>query len=234
MINVKRLILPLTVVALVGVFLPSGGRRAYASCPSITPLADEVAEANVIVMGTVSEMIIRPPLDPSAPDEVLHTSHFLLAVDEYRKGAGPDTLEIFEPGLAFSFTETGEVLTQVSSAVFFTEESVGKRYLLFLRGTVDSLRSPGCSNSRALGFLPSDQELLDQIRDLLSLTPTSTPAATPTPAALPAQLPPTGGDPVTNSGAPWSPLAITFAGSLASAVLAATAYLLRHRIARHD
>ncbi len=207
MTNMKRLLLPLAAVAIAGLLLPAGVRPAYACSCALTSIETRVQDADIILTGTVTELVITPPLNPDAPDGEEHRTDVVLQVNEYLKGSGPSTVTIFEPGLAFQFDTDGNLITAFSSCATFGQGSEGKRYILFLTGSVDSLTSPGlCSGSGIV-----DEEHLQEVQAVL---------------AAPVDLPDTGGPPpAVDSSAdfPW------LATALGAGVLAAASGLLLHR-----
>ena len=206
----KRFLLPLAAITIAGLLLPSGVRPAYACSCALMPAEVRVDNADIIIIANVTELVVTPPLDPGAPDDLEHRSDFVLQVEEYLKGSGPSTVTIFEPGLSFVFSDDGEVVTGFSSCATFAQGSEGKRYILYLAGEADSLISPGlCSGSGLV-----DEEHLQRVRAVL---------------AEPPDLPPTGSAPSeadSGNSFPW------LATALGTAALAASALLLRRRLAR--
>ena len=210
----KRFLLPLAAVATIGLLLPTSVRPAYACSCALTSIETRVQDADIILTGTVSEVIFTPPLNPDTPDDEEHKTDVVLQVDEYLKGSGPSTVTIFEPGLTFHFNDEGELLTGFSSCATFGQGSEGKRYILFLAGEVDSLISPGlCSGSGIV-----DEEHLQDVKAITG----------------PGTLPPAGSAPPDEqAGAGVPRLPIVIASSVGAAALAAaSALLLRRRLTR--
>jgi hypothetical protein len=206
----KRFLLPLAAVTIAGLLLPAGVRPAYAFACAPVPLAKQVEAATFVLTGTVTEYAIKPPLDPEKPDDAVHRSFVTVRVDEYLKGTGPNSLTVPEPNVSYSFRDDGELGGVVGEGAIFDETSEGKRYVLFLGGTVDAIVNRGdCSGSGTY-----EEEYVEQVRAVL---------------AEPADLPGTGGPPPAESqsnAVPW--LAI----SLAAALAAASTLLLRRRLTR--
>ena len=206
----KRFLLPLAAITIAGILLPSGIRPAYACSCALTSIETRVKDADIILTGTVAELVITPPLNPDVPDGEEHRTDVVLQVDQYLKGSGPNQVNIFEPGLTFQFDTDGNLVTGIVSCATFGQGSEGKRYILFLTGSVDSLTSPGlCSGSGIV-----DEEHLQEVQAVL---------------AAPVDLPDTGGPAPASpsSAAPW--LAIALASSLGAAALAAASTLLLRR-----
>ena len=207
----KRFLLPLIAVTIAGLILPADVRPAYACSCALMPAEVRVDTADIIIIANVTELVVTPPLDPDAPDDLEHRSDFVLQVDEYLKGSGPSTVTIFEPGLSFVFSDDGEVVTGFSSCATFTQGSEGKRYILYLTGEADSLISPGlCSGSGLV-----DEEHLQRVRAVL---------------AEPPDLPPTGSAPSEADSGNMFPWLATALG--ATALAAASVSLLRRRLTR--
>ena len=225
----RRFILPPLTAIVVGVFLVIGAPPAYACPPNPDEpsLETKVADADFILIATITRAFIDPPLDASTPDDLLHSSFVELEATEHLKGTGPTTM-VFSTGADYYFTETGELDVSVIDCPEFRGGPKGMDYVLLLSQPGDSIG--------ILASAPLDtqwgQEFLQQVRDILAgslATPTPTPqpsptpepTASPTPAVLPAVLPPTGTAP---GGQGSHVLALLVS---AGAGLAASAWLLR-------
>ena len=200
-----------------------------ASCAELPPLEVAVADTSLIVIGTVTEMVLVPPFDPAAPDTIEHKVDFVFAVDEYLKGSGPSTLVMREPGLTKAFGPDGTVYEGSGSNQFFADDSVGKRYVLFLPENIDSLLAPGCTWSRQLDrsgyYGTSDEQFIRDVRGILAATPTPPPTSSPTSTAVPPiGLPRSGG---TSESGPTHVLAIATVGGVLA--LAGAAVARRYR-----
>jgi hypothetical protein len=202
---------------------------AYACSCVNDSLETRVSDANAILVGTVDAAPIIPPVDPATPDGLDHHLYIELSVDEYLKGEGPSAMTVSTH--TRYFFQDGTLYTETMNCDTLSEGSVGRRHILFMREVVESPSDPGkCGGSGALYGSPAEvDEYLQQIRDLVSATPTPTAAPAPEPtlevtpateptastALLPAGLPPTGERPQTDD----SLIPVTlFAGTLMAAV----------------
>jgi len=154
------------------------------SCNSLT-LVEQVERAEFIVLGVVTR--IEQVGDPDAP--VFPPEYDIdVAVDEYLKGSGPDSVVVQN----FSLDSDG------CSA--FERDSVGQEHLLFLSRFEDRLRTGTCEGSGRVTDHPSWSESIEEVRRIVSrqveptateqATSITTPAATETPVAT--DLPETG------------------------------------------
>jgi len=204
----KRLLLPLAAITIAGLLLPSGVRPAYAcSCAPLPPKA-HVDNADVIVIGTVSEVIDTTEQFP-APEEksdgAIPDVDAVIEVERYLKGSGPAEIEVDDPPSG-------------GTCGFFEQASLGQRYVLFLTGETSLLQTHLCSGSTPLVDTPHVQQFL---QDVQAITGTGT-------------FPPNGSTPPTEQPAadtPWLPIIIASSVG-AAAVAAASALLLRRRLTR--
>lgn len=115
----KRLLVPLTIVALIGLMW---GRvaPAYACSCAVQPVAERLAFYNHAVVGTVVRLVDDPSegYAEGYPDK-----DAVVSVERYLKGSGPAEIVADDP--------VGD-----ADCGFFSEASVGQRYVLFL-GTDD-------------------------------------------------------------------------------------------------
>ena len=207
-----RLLLPLAALAIAGVLLPTGIRPAYAcSCTALIP-QQHVDNADVIVIGTVVQLIDTSEQFPAAPEKSEGTGiasitdvDAVVAVERYLKGTGPAQVEVDDPPSG-------------GTCGFFDQASLGKRYLLFLTGETSPFQAHLCSGST---LIVDDQFNQQFLQDVKAITGPGVPPATGT------------APPVAEPGAdfPWLP--IILGSSLgASALIAASAFLLRRRLTR--
>ena len=195
---ILRSLLALFVVTLVAGPMLVIARPAYACSCGITSLEDRVASTESIVVGTVREIT-----DLSTKGMVISFTYDLtVAIDEYLKGSGSDTITI----------RNGPLQGEACSA--FGPDAVGKTYLLFLgRDEAGRFITSSCSGSGAIGDTNRDhmESTIEQIRQLVA---GGTSPATEVPPTAPAdELPPagSGGDLPEQSNA-WLFLAIAGAG----------------------
>jgi hypothetical protein len=214
----------LAVVALLLSLPESRNASAAGLCAPLPSLETAVEETGLIVTGTVTQRIFVPPFDPTVPDTFDHQLHFVFSVDEYLKGTGPTTLTIPE-GVTKTFDQDGNVITGEASLQFFRDDSVGKRYLLFLPESI--AHGPACTWSRQLdgpGYYDiGDEQLIQTIRNILAATPTpaTTMEPTPTPNSI-TGLPRSGGH-----GKGGSPGSLLTAAAVAGGFVLAAAVTTR-------
>lgn len=217
----KRLLLPLAAVAIAALLLPAGVRPAYAC--SAGPDFDAVAESDVIVAGQITgwrERADIPSPFEQAPEKSAPEAPFLvigvqLEVERIFKGDAPAVLEIVD--VASLEPHTHRWLGASGSCGAFDFDPTGMYAIMGLkRGEDGSLRS-----NRLLTFFmgsaPQGELYEDALARLSSLGPGALP---PTGSAPPA------GEP--GAGVSWLP--IITGSSLAAALAAASAALLRRRI----
>jgi len=164
-------------------------------CAPVPPLETAVAETPFILIGSVTEMKILPATQPNPPAPNIHYPHFTVAVEEYLKVSGPSALTIRERSIFYTIDANGNPVPAGGASIrFFSEGSVGKRYILFLPG-FDLPDAPACTWSRQFDgpghYDISDEQLIHDIRSILA----STPASAPTPIGLPRSGGASGSDP---------------------------------------
>lgn len=120
----------------------SGARTAYAC--SCGPVSAEryVDRADTIVVGRVKEVVVRRlgrSLSRGDPDPIV-------TVERYLKGTGPFEILVDDP---IGGGDCG----------YFSEDSVGKDYLIFLRGESSPFKSDLCTGIRLLSVPPSTEFL---------------------------------------------------------------------------
>jgi hypothetical protein len=189
-------------------FAIAGTRSATAGiCAPVPPLETAVAETPFILIGSVTEVKILPATEPNPPAPNTHYPHFTVAVEEYLKGSGPSALTIRERSIFYTIDANGNPVPAGGASIhFFSEGSVGKRYILFLP-RLDLPDGPACTWSGELNT--TNEQLIQDIRRIL--------AATPTPAPTPGGLPRSGG---ANGSEPSGPL-LAIATALGAATLGA-------------
>ncbi len=148
-------------------------------------------------------MKILPATEPNPPVANAHFPHFTVAAEEYLKGFGPASVTIRERSILYTVDANGNLVPAGAGSIgFFSEGSVGKRYLLFLP-SANPLNSPACTWSRQLGFPTAgigDNELIQRIRAILQATPTASPS--PAPSAAPTEVPTASSTPLPPVGLP--------------------------------
>ena len=186
-------------------------RPAYACSCGITSLEERVALTDFIVIGTVQEIT-----DRSTRVMVISIVYDLtVAVDEYLKGSGSDTITVRDHSLL-----------QGEACSAFDPDVVGKTYLLFLgRNETGRFGTNSCAGSGAIHDTNRDhmRSTIEQIRLLVAGGPA--PATEVTTVSPADELPPagSGGDLSTQSIA-WLFLGIAGAGL----GVAGLGVLLRH------
>ena len=204
----KRLLLPLAAITIAGLLLPSGVRPAYAcSCAPLPPQA-HVDNADVIVIGTVSEVIDTTEQFP-APEEksdgAIPDVDAVIEVERYLTGSGPAEIEVDDPPSG-------------GTCGFLEQTSLGQRYLLFLTGEASPFKTHLCSGSTLLLDEPLNQEFLEAV---LAITGPGTFPTTGSPSSA-------GGS---GSTVPW--LTIIIGSSLGAGALAAASAFLLRRLTRN-
>src|SRR5688572_29966180 len=122
---------------------------AACSCAQTT-LEQRVASAQAIVVGSAANFSTDPPLDPSTPDALDHHGYVRFTAEEYLKGGGPSEFPA-ATGEIFTFGPGGQVVTGINTCSALSEGSVGKRYVLFLSGSLENRPNPGiCDGSTLL------------------------------------------------------------------------------------
>jgi len=199
-----------SLAALVALLSPVALRPAYACSCAIDSLENQVERTQTILLGTVTDAPIIPPLDPDNPDDLEHVTYVVVRIDRYLKGSGPSELKLATSN-SYSFTDEGQLLTGMSTCSMLGPDSKAHSYVLFFPDGLAAGSEPGiCSGSRSLdeGYL---QEVLGAIDS-------------------PGVLPPTGGPPSGgDGGGAWLPIAVGSALATAAA-FAASAFILRRRM----
>lgn len=173
-------------------------------------LRDSILTAEIIATGTIGEMLVLPPESVEHP-EVLGgrtPTEIKFAVEEYLKGAGPETLLIFQPAVDIT-NEGGRITAIVDSRVCGSLISLGDPYVV-LGNRSDPLRYEMIAGS---GALSDRQFVLDTIHEVLS---------------EPAILPPLGTGPPPRDESSMTPL---IAAAIAGFAFASGVLLLGRR---HD
>ena len=203
----KRLLLPLAAITIAGLLLPAGVRPAYAcSCAALTP-EQYVDNADIIVVGTVVRLIETTeefPTPAEKPGGQIPDVDAALQVERYLKGSGPAEIEVDDPPSG-------------GTCGFLEQASLGQRHLLFLTGETSPLQTHLCSGSTPLVDTPHVQQFLQDVQTITG----------------PGTLPPTGSTPPSEqpaSDTPWLP--IILGSALAASGLAASAFLMHHRLRR--
>ncbi len=199
----KRFLLPLVAVAIVGLLLPSLNPAYACSCAALTP-EQYVDNADIIVIGTVVRLIETTeefPTPEEKPDGQIPDVDAAVQVERYLKGSGPAEIEVDDPPSG-------------GTCGFLEQASLGQRYLLFLTGETSPLQTHLCSGSMPLVDTPHVQQFLQDVQAITG----------------PGTLPPTGSAPPNEqpgAGVPWLPIII--ASSVGAAALAAASALLLRR-----
>jgi hypothetical protein len=203
----KRLLLPLAAVAIVGLLLPTSVRPAYA-CTCAIPTTDERVQE---VMENSDAVLLGAIAEPSAEDELLDK----LPIDVETIYMGPALTRV---SLDQSLDEAllrgldGEELAHLGADCSFTLlGEPGERYLLFLSQQREGVYTPGGCSSIAMAWTATSQDYQTFFQSVERVTAGGT-------------------DVAQRDGAPW--LAIIIGSSLAAAALAASALLLRRRLTR--
>jgi hypothetical protein len=205
----KRLLLPLAAVAIVGLLLPTSVRPAYA-CTCAIPTTDERVQE---VMENSDAVLLGAIAEPSAEDELLDK----LPIDVETIYMGPALTRIrldqsLDEALLRGLEEREELAHLGSDCSFTLLGDPGERYLLFLYQQGEGVYTPGGCSSIAMAWTATSQGYQTLFQSVERLT--------------------AGGTDVTQrDGAPW--LAIIVGSSLGAAALAAaSAFLLRRRLTR--
>ena len=211
----KRFLLPLAAIAVAGLLLPAGARPAYACSCAVQSVEDYVANADVIVIGTVVQVVDATDQFRATPEKSEGTGiasvadiDAVVSVERYLKGAGPAEIVADDPPSG-------------GSCGFLDESSLGQRYLLFLTGDASPFATHLCSGSTPLEGAQIDQERADEM--LQEVRAITGPGTLPQDIDVPIES-------QTDDGIPWLP--IILGSSLAAGVLAAAALLLRRRLTR--
>ena len=126
------LVLPIWVVA---------ATPAYACSCLPTTLEERVSRADLIVVGTAGEIQLLGPLptpEPLSPPSKIQfgsggPGEVTIAVEEYVKGIGPDTLLVFEYNTSVQFGPDGQIhVLPVGGTTCGAFDQLGGRHLLFL------------------------------------------------------------------------------------------------------
>ena len=180
-------------------------------------LADRAAQADLIVVGEIGEMLVLPP------ESVAHLEsrgsatpvEIKFLVSDSLKGSAPNPVLVYNP--AYTITQEDGRITRIAGTSCDIIASVGDTYVMFLR-KIDTLRyaTGACSGNRSLDLQIPDgtppSEYLAEIRAAIQRGP---------------GLPPTGSG-AAHDSAPLVPLIA--ASALASLGLAANAaFALRRR-----
>lgn len=207
-----RLLLVATLLALpfwVGLAMRAEGCVRPATPPSLDQI---IASVDVIVVGTVGEILVLPPDSvPDSQDLFGYTPvEYKVAVDEYLKGSGPMTVLVFQ--LAQNIAQDSERISSVDSPhtdCGYTTITLGDHEVFLLR-RADELRYRAQVRKFA-----DEREVESYIADIRAAVARQT------------GLPPTGSGP-SHSGPPIVPLAA--ASALAGvALLANAAFAVRRR-----
>ena len=232
----KRFLLPLAAIAITGLLLPTV-RPAYAcSCIYRTP-EEKVQQADVIVLGVVDDVTFLGPVDEIisgllSADRARHlTGRVQMQVEANLKGNGDGNLIVEQKGVNALRDADGTVRVQLlggPNCALFDGIPAGERYLLFLYVNESGTYSTStCSGSRWLrpvpGHTDTDDSFLAEYDKALGLSPGTLRSIANSPNTALPLLPATGSD----DGMPWLPIGLS-----AAALLAASAFLLRRRLAR--
>jgi len=149
----KRLLLPLSLVALAGSMHSAATPARACSCAGLTT-AEYVRQADIVAMGKVVRLTTAE--DGSQPPD----QDAMVLVERYLKGDGPSEIAVDDPPSS-------------ASCGIFDAGSLGKRYLLFLTGETSPLETNLCSRTTELAGEPGDQQLLE---DVAAITGSGSPA----------------------------------------------------------
>ena len=156
--NMKRLLLPLAALAIVGLLLSSGSRRAYGCwCVPLTP--QEYADsADVIIIGTVSKQFKET---------------FIIAPERYLKGGGPSEIRVRDAAFG---SDCGVLPYDLASQRY--------RYLLFLTEATGAQNSQ-LETSQCTGtvFLSGQQHATDFLENVQARTGPGVPPQEAPPAS---------------------------------------------------
>ena len=189
---------------------------AHACTPSVVTMEEAVEAADLIVIGTIGEMLVLPPEsveDPETLTDGRTPVEIKFAVSEYLKGSGSGTLLIYQPAAEISY-DAGAISSILSSLTTCgSVTNAGDRFVMFMK-KIDPFRysSGGLVETRGAAEDERFATYVAQIRAALQRQPV---------------LPPTGSGPPHHS-APIVPLVA--ASALAGLALAANAaFALRRR-----
>lgn len=238
--TMKRLLLPLTAIAIASLVLPMTGARTAYACSCGYQTQEKVQLADLIVIGIATSATFEGPIDDVEKELIAGRSSNRLSevegvvevsVESYLKGSGPPSLTVGGNQVAASLDAAGKLKLELGSPCgTFDEASVDKRYLLFLwSGSSGRYVTSACTGSMPLSpasetqyrVYPEDfAAALAQYDAVFGLPDGTLLAVANSPAAA---LPPLGGPPSASDAFPWIEV---IAGT---ALLAAGTWLLRRR-----
>ena len=217
----KRLLLPLTIAALVGLFSPLAAPGAHAcSCVYRTP-AERIADADAVAVAVVRDVAIESSVSALSAD--LEPGNAIgagpatisLEAEGYLTGSGPTEIIVEQQDVQVSKDLAGNVQMDLMggpNCALFNGQPIGERYLLYLKTNEAGgyyhpswcAGSVRLSTTQAYGFpdLDSYVRQLDEYDVALGLPPgTLWKTANAEPGVV--SLPGLGGIPTHGSDFPW-------------------------------
>jgi hypothetical protein len=238
----KRLLLPLTAIAVAGILYVSAQPAYACSCGYVTP-QQEIRNADLIVVGTVNDVRFEGPINEIgadlAPGYNLHgqpgTNGLLtISVEHVLKGTGRYELIVAQTAISVTKNLDGSVSAQFDggeNCALFIGLPMNERYLLFLHPAEndDAFNTSWCAGSMRLddenlsyGY-PNEETYLSKLAEYDAAFGLSAGSFLGFATAPPGALPDLGGAPPARDVFPW--LELISAGAL----LAAGGWLLRRR-----
>jgi hypothetical protein len=154
-----------TVAAVVGMLWGSVTPAHACTCAEL-PIERHVAEAQLIVLGQVAELRVVPAeAEHQQYSQHRNEVHAIFPVQEYVKGTGPTTLELWAYGLQVYDDQIGiDAVGAVCELV--GHRSVGRQYLFYFYAQDSIDTDPGfCGGSFELDAPERHQEV-ERIREL--------------------------------------------------------------------
>jgi hypothetical protein len=142
------LLLPLSILGIVGLLWGDVTPAAACSCAGLTP-EEYVAKANFVLIGGLAEVRYDPPLTVTYSEDRLTLVD--LRVERYLKGFGPESVTIADPAYTVVEVRDGMPWSVAVSCSVFGDRAVGQKYLLFLETTDPPINVSFCGGSTGLG-----------------------------------------------------------------------------------